>query len=383
MRRLLRFIAVTVLAVLLCGEAALGGLPPAPNVIDGVRASAIAGDVGMAIDRLEPYVAEHPKDANAARMLGDLYFRNAESDRAEAVWRAETLRNPDDRETHVRLGNFYAADNRRAEAIAEFQQSIPLRSGLVALIELQRRTRGLDAFVARAAADARRRYDDSLALTVYAIVLEATDRAGDALEYFTSAVKLAPELDRCEALVSRAIDLLDLKRGSDAAADLQACLRENHNDYSALTMLAWTYLHPGAYERARPLLERALAVQPYGVEALIDMGYLDDATGDGEAAALCYRKALAGDPLRPESYINLGYDFAASRRYPQAEAMFSAGLRAAPESGRLHYLLGVTYRIEGKLALAQAQFQAALSSEETDVVNAARAALATLPNMVG
>jgi Flp pilus assembly protein TadD len=63
--------------------------------------------------------------------------------------------------------------------------------------------------------------------------------------------------------------------------------------------------------------------------------------------------------------------------------MYSAGLIAAPDSGRLHYLLGAAYRSEGRFALAQVQFEAALSADESEVVNAARDALATLPDMLG
>lgn len=382
MRRVLRFIAVAVCSMGLCAGAASGSMPPARSAVEAARASAVDGDIGAAIARLEPYVAAHPSDASAARMLGDLYFRNADPVRAEAVWRAQLRRNPDDRETHERLGSLYAARNQVADAIGEFQQSLPLRAGLLALVDLLRRTNGLEAFVARAQTAERRHPDDSWQVTLYATLLEVTHHADEALPLYTRVVELAP-LATCDALASRANDLLDLHRESDAIADLRACLRSDRDDYAGLTILGSVYLHPGTYDQARPLLEHALEVLPNGVEALIDLGYLDDATGDGAAAARYYRRALAADPLRPEGYIDLGFDYALSRRYAQAEAMYSAGLVAAPASGRLHFLLGAAYRSEGKFALAQVQFEAALAGDETEVVNAARDALATLPNMLG
>jgi tetratricopeptide (TPR) repeat protein len=357
-------------------------MPPSGNVLESARASAVNGDMGTAIDRLEPYVSAHPNDAAAARMLGDFYFRNADPLRAEAIWQAEIRRNRDDRETHERLGSLYAAHDRLTDAINEFEQSLPMREGLLQLIDVQRRTHGLEAFVAHAQTEERRHPYDSWQLTLYATVLEATHHAREALQYYTRVVDLAPVPD-CDALVSRAADLLDLQHEAEAIIDLRACLRTNQDDYAALTVLGSTYLHPGTYEQARPLLEHALQVLPYGAEALIDLGYLDDATGDADGAALCYRKALAGDPLRPEAYIDLGFDYAAHRRYAQAEAMYSAGLIAAPDSGRLHYLLGAAYRSEGRFALAHVQFEAALSADEAEVVNAARDALATLPDMLG
>jgi tetratricopeptide (TPR) repeat protein len=382
MRRIVRFIAIAVWALSLSTGSALGSLPPAQNVVGDARASEVDGDVRSAIGRREPYVAAHPKDADAARLLGDLYFRNSEPIDAEAAWQAEIRRNPNDRETHERLGSFYAATNRLPDAINELERSLPSRAGLLALIDVQRRTNGLDAFVADARTGASRNPYDPWQLTRYATVLEVTHHPDEALRYDTRVVDLAPAPD-CEALVGRAVDLLALQREPGAVIDLRACLRTNPDDYAALTILALTYLHPGAYDQARPLLGHALKVLPYGVEALIDLGYLEDATGDGDGAALCYRKALAGDPLRPEPYIDLGFDYAARRSYAQAEAMYSAGLTADPGSGRLHYLLGWAYRSEGKYALAQTQFEAALSADEADVVDAARAALATLPNSAG
>jgi tetratricopeptide (TPR) repeat protein len=379
---MLRFIAIAVWVMSLCAGAASGSISRGPNVLEGARASEVDGDVGTAIDRLVPYVAAHPKDADAARMLGDLYFRNADPVNAEATWQAETRRYPGDRETHERLGALYAAHNRLADAIAEFEQSLPLRDGLLQLIDLEARTNGLDAFVARAETGVQRNPDDAWQLTLYATVLEVTHHADIALQYYTRVVELVP-IAGCEARVSRAVDLLDLGREAEANVDLQACLHLNRDDYAALTVLGSIYLHPGTYEQARPFLVHALQVLPNGVGALIDLGYLDDATGDSHAAALCYQKAIAGDPLRPEGYINLGFDYAADRRYAQAEAMYSAGLAAAPGSGRLHYLLGNAYRSEGKFALAEQQFKSALSGDETDVVNAARAALATLPHATG
>jgi tetratricopeptide (TPR) repeat protein len=380
MPRTLAFIAIAVWTASLCGGIASGSIPPASGALEGARASAIAGDVATAIDRLAPYVATHPNDAIAARMLGDVYFRNGDPGRAEAVWLAETRRNLDDRETHERLGSLYAARNRLPDAVHEFELSLPLREGLLQLIDVLRRTHGLDAYVARAQAQERLHPDDSWQLTLYATLLEVTHHANEALPYYTRVVQLAP-LANCDALDARAVDLLDLRRDADAIVDLRACLRSDRDDYAALTILGSTYLTAGNYDEARPLFEHALQVAPYGVEALIDMGYLDDAVGDSEGAALCYRKALAGDPLRPEGYINLGFDFAAHRRYAQAEATYAAGLIAVPASGHLHFLLGAAYRSEGKFGLAHVQFEAALSADESDVVDAARDALATLPDM--
>lgn len=381
--RIIRSLAFAVWAVLLGGGPAWATMPPPPNVVEAARASEVEGNAGTAIAQLEPYVNAHPDDTTAARILGDLYFRTGDVAHAQAVWLAETRRHPDDFVTHERLGSLYAARGRLSDAIGEFDKSLPLRGGLVQLIELQRRTNGLDAFVNLAQTGARLNPDDPWHLTLYATVLEATHHAGEALQYYTRVVDLAPIASRCEERISRAVDLFDLKRDAEAINDLQQCLRINPNDYAGLTLSAWTYLRSGDYTQARSLLDHALAVQPNGVEALIDMGYLEDANGNADAAALCYRKAIAGDPLRPEGYINLGYDYATRHNYAQAETTLVAGLVAAPGNGRLHFLLGSTYRAQGKVAQAHTQYEAALSADDAEVVNAARAAITAMSQSAG
>jgi tetratricopeptide (TPR) repeat protein len=383
MQGILRSIAAGVCAVLICGGTAAATMPPAPNAVEAARASEVDGNAGAAIVQLEPYVNAHPEDVTAARMLGDLYFRTGDVAHAQAVWLAETRRHPDDSVTHERLGSLYAARGRLNDAIGEFDKSLPLRGGLMQLIELQRRTNGLDAFVNLAQTSLRLNPDDPWHLTLYATVLEATHHPGEALQYYTRVVDLAPLASRCEERISRAVDLFDLRRDAEAITDLQQCLRSDPNDYAGLTLYAWTFLRSGDYKQARVLLDHALAAQPNGVEALIDMGYLEDATGSSDAAALCYRKAIAGDPLRPEGYINLGFDYATHRNYGQAEATLLAGLTAAPGNGRLHFLLGSTYRAQGKMTQAHTQYESALAADDADVVNAARDAIRAMSRSAG
>jgi tetratricopeptide (TPR) repeat protein len=383
MRRTLVLMALAASVILAGGGTAAATIPPAPNAVEAARAADLAGNADSAIARLVPYVASHPEDTAAARLLGGLYVRVGDLGRAEAAWKAETRRHPDDRETHERLGTLYASNGRVADALDEFDKSLPLRGGLIQLIALQQRTKGIDAFTNEAQLGARLNPDDPWHLTLYATVLEAMHRPVEALQYYTRVVELTPMAERCEERVTRAVDYFDLKRDAEGINDLQACLHGNPNDYAALTIYGWSYLRSADFAHARPLLEHALAVNPNGVEALIDMGYLDDATGDAAAATQCYRRAIAGDPLRPEAYVDLGFDYAAKRNFAQAEATYNAGLLVAPGNGRLHYLLGETYRSQGKVGPARAQFESALTSDESEVVNAARAALSALPAQAG
>lgn len=339
---------------------------------------ALDGSPTAAIAQLEPYVESHPDDTAAARALGDLYFRTGNLDHAQSIWVADLKRHPDDHATHERLGGLLAARGRLPEALREFEQSLPYRGALLRLVELHRRTNTLDAFVIASQQRVQDSPDDPEAWLLYGIVLQSIHHAADALPYYARAVVLSNQSQRCSALVGRAVDLAELQRVIDARADLQACLHIDANNYGALEVMGASYIHDGNTAQARSWLDRALKLQPDGVEALIDLGYLDDAAGHRDAAMQRYRNAIALDPTRPEGYINLGYDTEVQGNATAAETVLLSGLVADPDNGRLHYLLGNAYEIEGKLAPAQAQYQAATSSDETDVVQAARAALQAL-----
>lgn len=371
MRRLLRVGAVIAGAFFAC---ALALSPAAADTWSVPLDSAPAGS----IPELETYVQTHPDDTGAVRALGDLYFRVGNLDRAQSIWSGDVKRHPDDHETHERLGGLLAARGHVTEALREFEASLPFRGALLRLVELHRRTNTLGGFVLASKQRVEDDPDDAEAWLLYGIVLQSIHHAGDALGYYARAIVLSSENQRCNALVGRAVDLIELDRANDARSDLQACLRIDASNYAALEIMGASYIHEGSNAQARAWLERALKLQPDGVEALIDLGYLDDAGGNREVAMQRYRRAIALDPTRPEGYINLGYDAEVQGDAAGAETVLLAGLVADPDNGRLHYLLGNAYESEAKLGPAQAQYQAALSSDENDVVQAARAALQAL-----
>jgi tetratricopeptide (TPR) repeat protein len=60
------------------------------------------------------------------------------------------------------------------------------------------------------------------------------------------------------------------------------------------------------YPAARTLLEKYLASHPTDARGLFDLGYVEDATDHGDAAAAAYRKAIAADPKQFEAHLALG-----------------------------------------------------------------------------
>lgn len=348
-----------------------------PVVLDAARAKVAAGDTKGAIDGLAPYVAAHPGDAAAGRLLGDLYFRVPDYRKAEKIWKALVAATPDDRETHSRLGALYAVQDRISDSMAEFQLSLPSRSGYTGLVMIHKRNGDLPQYLAGLQYETDQHPFDVAKWAELGQAERALHHSQLALDAFNHVAAIRPS--SCAARVDVANALVDLSRIDPAIVHLKACLAADANHYPAVVNLGEAYLEKADYEAARPYLDRALALRPEGPEALVDIGFVYDALGDWKTAITYYNRAIRSDPMRPEAYIDLGYDYNEHRLFPLAEAAYLKGLSVSADDGRLHYMLAVTYNVQGKIALARDQYQHALASEEPIVVRAARAELALLP----
>jgi tetratricopeptide (TPR) repeat protein len=360
--------------------AAAPAAAPAPDsaaLLDAARAKVADGDTKGAIAGLAPYVAAHPDDAAAGRLLGDIYFRIPDYSRAERVWRAVLAHVPDDHETHSRLGSLYAVEDRINDAISEFQKSLPTRTGYVGL-ELAHKRAGdeADYFSKLEAATMHTPFVPQVWMDLGA-AREATGEYDRAVIAYQHAEGLRPT--DCGPKVDLANVLVDLHQIAPAMAQLEACLKIDPTSYPATVDLGEAYLELRDAAGARPYLDRALVLRPQGCEALVDLGYIADMQGDWKTAMTYYNRALRADPLRPEPYIDLGYDYNEHRIFTLAEAAYLKGLSVAADDGRLHYLLAVTYNLQGKIALAREEYRQALDTGSPDVVGAATADLALLP----
>ena len=385
--RLLRIVAVA--AALVVGQAGPslaaettiilpGGNQLDPSVLDAARAKVAAGDTKGAIDGLAPYVASHPQDAAAGRLLGDLYFRVPDFAKAEKVWKSLIAIDAYDRDTHSRLGSLYAAQDRINDAIYEFQQSLPSRTGYAGLVMAHKRAGDIKEYMNRLQSDTEQHPFDIGKWSELGMAQRAMHRYEQAYDAFAHVVAIRPS--SCAARVDVANALVDLGRIDPAITHLKTCLATDPKYYPAVVNLGEAYLEKNDMVTARPQLDRALAIKPEGPEALVDIGYVYDAQGDWKTAVSYYNRAIRADPMRPEAYIDLGYDYNEHRLFPLAEAAYIKGLAVAQDDGRLHYMLAVTYNLQGKIGLAREQYRHAIASEEPVVVHAAKAELALLPS---
>ena len=350
---------------------------PIPSTLDLARAREMADDPAGAAADLQHFVALHPDDADAGRLLGDLYFRIPDRQRAEDAWRHVLIVHPGNAAVHMRLGALYAALGRLQDAAVQYAADMPSPAAAAAMVALHGRMGDLTQFVSDTGDLAERNRFDPGYLMMEATVLQAIHRPAEAIGFFDRVVAL--DHGRCGDLIARANDEITLHRADDAIADLQRCLATEPASYTAMALLGGVYLGRNQREIARTWIERALALDPDGFEALIDRAVIEDGEGSWQAAMRDEEAAIAAEPMRTEGYANLASDLLDRRALDAAESTAAAGLRAVPADGRLHYLLARAYQLEGKpVASTRSEYAAALGSDEDVVVRAAHEALLTL-----
>ncbi len=329
-----------------------------------------AGQMDRAVTEMASFVASHPLATDAARFLGDLYYRQGRFDRAEAIYRQLLARDAHDKETHNRLGVVYATQNRVEKAISEFQSALPGTDSIRDLVFLHLRKGDLpqyEAEMVRAADDAPNDADTQEELGE---VYETVHRPLDAIRYFRRA--LDSESDSIAALNGAAMAYLDVHDHATAIRYLNSCLNEDPANYACLDNLGVARIQAGLYADALVEFQRAHRLEPERPEAIVNFGYLADLRGDWKRAVAYYVSAIAVDPYVAESYVNLGIDYEHNALYSLAQAALLEGVAAAPYDGRVHYLLAKAYAAQGQKALALAQLKAAQSSLDPDVAEIAR-----------
>jgi tetratricopeptide (TPR) repeat protein len=346
------------------------------NAVAAARARAATGDLSGAAAGLAVYVTAHPDDVAAARYLGDLYYRNSDVAGAERAYLGALHAAPNDRMTHDRLGVIYAAEDRIADAIVQFQRSLPDVSAYQNLVELHRRLGDLENFEGGYSAAVQQNPLDPAALFALGVVLHAERKNTAAISYLERAHILSKSSCPVETELGSAY--LDVGATDAAIAVFRECLKAEPNDYAALVNLSDAYDPATDEKHVRPLLEQAEAVAPDRPEALVDLGYLADAGGHWDVAVAYYLKAMDVDPLWRDSYVDLGYDYEEHEMFGPAQAVLLKGLSVSPKDGRLHFLLGITFLQQGKRELARDEFRHAQSSDEPDVASEATRQLASV-----
>jgi tetratricopeptide (TPR) repeat protein len=335
-----------------------------------------AGHLDAAVTQMAEFVATHPDATEAARFLGDLYYRQGRFDRAEATYKALLVRNPHDKQTHNRLGVVYATENHVDAAIGEFNAALPGTDSIRDLVILHLRKGDLPDYQAQMMRAARSDPNDADLQEELAEVFETIHQPNEAIIYFRRA--LDSDSRSIAALNGLGMAYLDLHDPGTATQYLDDCLNIDPSNYACLDNLGVAKIQGGSDGAALDVLKKANRLEPERPEAIVNFGYLADEHGDWKRAVAYYVQAIAVDPYVPESYVNLGIDYEHNNLYSLAQSALLKGVAAAPYDGRVRYLLGRAYAAQGEKALALEQFRAAQTSLDPDVQEIAKEETARL-----
>ena len=329
-----------------------------------------AGQLDQAVDELGDFVNTHPAAVDAARFLGDLYYRQGHFDRAESVYRALLARNAHDKETHNRLGVVYATEDRVDDAITEFQSALPGTDSIRDLVLMHVRKGDLPRYEGEMLRAVKDQPSDPDVQEEMGEIYQALHQSPDAILYFQRALDDDPH--SIAALNGLGMSYLDMHAASLATRYLQDCLNLDPLNYACLDNIGVAYIQAKRYGDAFDAFVKAHRFEPERPEALVNFGYLADLRGDWKRAVSFYVQAIAVDPYVPESYVNLGIDYEHNDLYALAQAALLKGVAAAPWDGRVRYLLARAYAAQGQKTLALVQLKAAQASLDPDVAAIAK-----------
>jgi tetratricopeptide (TPR) repeat protein len=338
--------------------------------INYARELIAAGDLDRAVKQLADFVATHPDATEAARFLGDLYYRQARFDKAQAIYEQLLARNPHDKQTHNRLGVVFATENRIDAAIAQFQDALPGTDSIRDLVMLHLRKGDLADYESQMVRAGKDDPNDADIQEELGEIYETVHQPNEAILYFRRA--LDSDSRSIAALNGLGMAYLDLHDHTAAKEYLNDCLGIDPINYACLDNLGVAQIQANEYDAALYTFKRAHSLEPERPEALVNFGYIADQRGNWKGAVAYYVQAISVNPFVPESYVNLGIDYEHNDLYSLAQSALLKGVAAAPYDGRVRYLLARAYAAQGQKALALDQLKAAEASLDPDVAEIAK-----------
>lgn len=102
-------------------------------------------------------------------------------------------------------------------------------------------------------------------------------------------------------------------------------------------------------QKAERILQKAVDINPRGVQSRFQLGLLYVKAEDYPKAVNAFQDAARLDPSFPDTYFNLGYVYAMNRDYEKAEEMYCRVVELAPMYlDEAYFNLAMVQEKEGK-----------------------------------
>jgi len=285
------------------------------------------GDYNQAIGNLQKALALDPYNGDAYRELAKAYEKLGRLKEAESTYRNAIAARPNYWGAHNELGGFYYRQGRYDEAEKEFRTVVELTPDNARGYS----NLGVIAYSQKQYEDAAKMYEKSVAIkpsdkayTNLGALYYSLGRYSDAAINFQKAVEMN---DRDSMLwhnlasaYKESNEPVKARVAYDRTAKLAVeQLRVNPRDPDVLIRLADAYSTLGQAQRARELLERALALAPESVDDIFQAGVIYEQLGDRKRAMELIAKAIKGGYSR--DLVEKSPDLAQLRLDPKFQSL--------------------------------------------------------------
>lgn len=324
------------------------------------------GKTGEAIEELQAAVRKNPALSDAHYNLGVLLNESGRfAEAASHLERAQKVR-PGDSAAAIHLARAYLGSKRTGQAI---QILTPLRTEerwqvhyLLGLAYIQ--SEKPEAAIAELREAVRLKPDDpgshySLGTLLLERVEPAEQQSG--VQHLEKAIALAPREADSYARLGRW--LLQQGKLSRVISLLRGALEQVSPSVDLYLMLGLAEAQAHGAEVARPLIEKAVAMNPKIAPALNLLGNCYFRLGDYGRAAEYYRQALQLNPQNHKYHYDVALALERLNRNAEALPFVQKAVALEPGQGRSHYLLGKVYAKLGRLAEALREFETCVKLE--------------------
>jgi tetratricopeptide (TPR) repeat protein len=196
--------------------------------------------------------------------------------------------------------------------------------------------------------------------------LDAAGRSEEALAEARAAAARAPGDRHLAAAISNLEARAALRSGGDAVAIYRAAIAADPTKALLWTGLSAALIHAGRPAEAIEAAERALQIERFNREALVNLGTARGETGDVEGQEREARRLLAIDSTSAAGWLNLGAALLRRGDLDGAETALSRSETLDPSSERTQTYLSWLAAKRGDRPAALARAQRATTLDATD-----------------
>jgi tetratricopeptide (TPR) repeat protein len=309
---------------------------PADARAHGLKGDLLAtkGDYAGAIAEYRLVLRDEPQNTAVMLGLAKAHLLNHELALAEDTYKKVLEKKPDLREARVGLAEVYRRRGRLDDAARELKPLVEAdrddRGALAALGDLALARK--DVAAAKEYVSRLQALEPASAPVLYrsGLVQLAEGKSGDAFVLFEKALEVDP--DFAPALGQMLDAWVQHKQIAEA---IERCRKQSElRPKNALYRVYLAKLHAMNKEtdQARAILIETVEKNPDDLEALFELGRLEQSTGSLDAAIQAYRRIQEKNPKAKGITLLLGTLYEQQKRYDQAKALYQEVLAEKPDS---------------------------------------------------